>query len=99
MDYICNQDCPVKSQPPFCCANCVERRKYFINDENRHLWGKNGFWTSQGCALGRDKMPQECKDYDCRKTPFIIRKFWCAKWIEYIEVPLGSGKTIAIVDI
>lgn len=79
-DYVCNLDCPVKDGIPYCCRNCREARKNFVNDANRHLWGNKGFHSESGCRLLRKDMPLECKEYDCRRYTFKINRVWAGKW-------------------
>ncbi len=94
MDYKCNLDCPIKREgaAPPCCGNCVESRCYFVTDDNRRLWDdKKGFWSKDGCRLSRDEMPQECKDYDCRKHDWLVRMIWRGKWVDSYGSPIPPG--------
>ena len=71
MDYKCDLNCPgglPPDSPPICCRFCCKSRRYYITTENIHLWsGKYGFWSPSGCRLERDKMPDKCKGFDCKK--------------------------------
>ena len=82
MDYKCNLDCPAGTDFPFCCCHCACARKYFITDENKHLWDKKvGFWSDKGCRLARKDMPQECKEYDCHDYEWVVKVKWSNnKW-------------------
>lgn len=73
----CDLKCPQVSGiiPPAarCCAWCSRERKEYVNEANRHLWDeRRGFLRESGCLLGRDEMPQECRDYDCKTIPWMV---------------------------
>jgi hypothetical protein len=81
--------------------NCAEARADFVNNNNRDLWDSQiGFWSSSGCRLSRDKMPPECKDYDCRKYRYVIHRFMsCGKWTDAFNSELKSGEKTETVKI
>ncbi|KPL25589.1 MAG: hypothetical protein AMJ75_00325 [Phycisphaerae bacterium SM1_79] len=93
-DYQCNGNCPANVLVAHCCRKCAESHKDVLNDENRNLWhDKRGFWSVDGCKLERDKMPQECKQYDCRHYAFIVIRVWAnGKWrdLECWTLPKGT---------
>jgi hypothetical protein len=73
----CDLNCPIKKEPPICCFCCRKARKNFVNENNEKFWDKErGFWSKHGCRLARDDMPQECKDYDCRKRNHVFVLKW-----------------------
>lgn len=78
IDYVCDLDCPSGDVGKgFCCCHCDPARRKYVNDENRHLWKENeGFYSNNGCRLPREKMPPECREYDCRKCTFVIVRRW-----------------------
>ena len=85
MNYKCEMDCPAKTRDTKspCCKNCGNSRLFFVIDGNKLLCDKdNGFWSKEGCRLSREDMPDECKEYDCRKAFWLVRKYWSGEWIE-----------------
>ena len=65
MEFQCDSNCPTHISKQFCCKNCKNSKKEYITETNNHLWSDEyGFWAPKGCALGREKMPLECKDFD-----------------------------------
>lgn len=87
-DFTCDLDCPVEKENnlPFCCKGCAVSKRKYLTEDLRAYWGENhGFWSKNGCRLPRDKRPQECRDYDCRKYTFytLTEKRWCGgRWHE-----------------
>jgi hypothetical protein len=52
-----------------CCRWCARARRKYLTEQNEHLWTDDrGFLGDNGCRLPRKEVPQECKDYDCKKT-------------------------------
>ena len=89
-DFVCDLNCPDKKFG--CCRNCKESRKSFRTIANKHLWTKEkGFWSKTGCKLPREKMPPECKSYDCRHHAFNIVRIWCNReWIDGAAVEINN---------
>lgn len=79
---------------PFCCASCLTTQAKHVTDKNRELWSdKTGFWTSAGCALPREQMPEECVNYDCKQYEFSARYRWDSeeeKWemVGFVSYPI-----------
>jgi hypothetical protein len=79
---------------PPCCIRCAVAKPWFLTEENEHLWTKErGFWDN-GCKLGRDKMPQECKDYDCHKFLWDVRMFWRDGWQVYFAAEITNKEEV-----
>lgn len=105
----CDLNCPTKyysHQPhvpkgflPICCQTCRETKKKFLTDKNKDCWDDLfGFWSLDGCRLPRDKMPQVCIEYDCRKYRWLAERVWDGKgWIDNIVGELRSGEEIVIL--
>ena len=79
---LCDLRCPVDGVQ-YCCSNCQQSRKYFVNDANRHLWTEgHGFWSTEGCKL--EERPKECLEYDCKGYQFLIVRTWVNGWQDHI---------------
>lgn len=58
-----------------CCSHCNGSRAHHVNDQNKHLWNPRvGFWSPKGCRLERQDMPNECKEYTCKKEVLVVAK-------------------------
>ena len=91
-EFRCDLNCPAHVSVTACCKHCGISKKQYKTESNKHLWSDNGFWMQGGCALSRDQMPQECKEFDCKNHSWvIIRKWLNGKWedTEMYEVPVG----------
>ena len=69
----CDMNCPVfYIDGVYCCRNCHTARAYYKTGHEEFWTDKRGFLTDKGCALPRDLVPEECKEYDCRKERFYL---------------------------
>jgi len=91
-EFQCDGHCPVKAMRG-CCRNCSNSFAWFRNETNGRLWNtENGFWKEGGCALDRQAMPTQCREYDCRNHDWIVTKRWMnGSWqdIDVKEIPMG----------
>ena len=94
----CKHDCPVNCNPPPCCIACGKSRKSYVTDDNKELWTDvYGFWSHDGCKLSRDKMPEECKEYDCKKVKWLVEIVWTGtQWGAVKAMELGNDYDIVI---
>ncbi len=102
VDFKCNLNCPQKTQPPPCCRLCSKARKDFIDESNKKFWtDSRGFWSENGCKLERDKMPEECKSYDCRMYQFVTISVWSGQgWLQNVKaVPQGKRVEYKMADV
>lgn len=101
-------DCEYRHCPPYtlgengvswCCKNCYKSKKQYITDTNKHLWTDDrGFWSPSGCKLSRKDMPQECREYDCRKGDWLYKVIWQGdKWIRITAGELLPGSKVVII--
>ena len=87
----CDLGCPFTTHGiQFCCSNCIESRVEYLKDNPDlfQYWGDNGFWSQAGCRIPRDRMPKECKEYDCRNYKFSVDISWSGnKWDISLTMP------------
>lgn len=78
----------------YCCANCEATKKSYLSEETKRYWQDGlGFASKHGCRLPRELMPDECKEYDCKKYAFFLVYHWedgawnrfgvkCLPWVD-----------------
>ena len=88
VESACDLNCPqyngigIAGNKSLCCKWCARARKYYVTEENKHLWDENdGFWSPDGCRLTRDKMPKECLEYDCKNEVWMTTDIRCSYFI------------------
>lgn len=89
LDVTCDLNCPGSYSAGWCCKKCHKNCKDYKNKTNEHLWDeKEGFHSPTGCRLSRDRMPDRCKEYNCKNYTFTIKRAWVSgnqnTWVDRI---------------